>query len=58
MSECFWFDSNIDWVIYVSHEATVAFGGEWLVNDIKRQFENYIKYEMKRFIPIHERNYD
>ena len=36
----------------------VAFGGEWLVNAIKRQFENYTKYEMKRFIPTHERNYD
>jgi len=41
MSECFWFDSNKDWVMYVSHEATVAFGGEWLVNAIKRQFKNY-----------------
>jgi hypothetical protein len=58
MSECFWFDSNKDWVMYASHEATVAFGGEWLVNAIKRQFENYTKYEIKRFIPTHERNYD
>jgi hypothetical protein len=58
MSEFFWFDSNKDWVMYTSHERTVAFGGEWLVNDIKMQFENYTKHEMKRFIPIHERNYD
>ena len=58
MSECFWFDSNIDWMIYVSHEATIAFEGEWLVNAIKEKLEDYSKYEMKNFIPIHKRSYD
>jgi hypothetical protein len=58
MSEHFWFDSNNDWMIYVSHEATIAFEGEWLVNAIKKEFEDYSKYEMKNFIAIHKRNYD
>ncbi|MDP4147009.1 MAG: hypothetical protein Q8936_21465 [Bacillota bacterium] len=58
MSECFWFDFNKDWMIYASHEATIAFEGEWLVNNIKEQLENYSNYEIKNFIPKHRRNFD
>ncbi|MEQ8154375.1 MAG: hypothetical protein ABRQ25_05765 [Clostridiaceae bacterium] len=50
MSECFWYDNNKDWIMYVSHEGTVAFEGEWLVNDIKEQLENYSEFEIKNFM--------
>jgi hypothetical protein len=50
VSECFWFDSNKDWIMYVSHEGTVAFEGEWLINSIKEQLENYWEFEIKNFI--------
>lgn len=50
MSECFWYDSNKEWIMYVSHEGTVAFEGEWLVNDIKEQLENYSEYEIRNFM--------
>jgi hypothetical protein len=49
MSECFWYDNNNDWIMYVSHEGTVAFEGEWLINGIKEKIENYREYEIKNF---------
>ncbi len=50
MSECFWYDNNKDWIMYVSHEGTIAFEGEWLVNGIKEQLENYSEFEIRNFI--------
>ena len=50
MSECFWFDQNEDWIMYASHEFTIAFGGEWLVNEIREQLDNYSNHEIKNFI--------
>lgn len=58
MSEFFWFDSKKDWLMYSSHEATIAFEGEWLVDAIKEQLSNYSKFEIKNFIPKHKRNFD
>ncbi|MCG7408345.1 hypothetical protein MH117_13010 [Paenibacillus sp. ACRRX] len=33
--EGFWTSQSMDWIIYASHEGTITFGGEWLVNKIK-----------------------
>lgn len=33
--ERFWFTKNMEWVIYVSHEGSVAFGGEQLIRCIQ-----------------------
>jgi hypothetical protein len=37
-SEQYTWDSNNDWLIYTSHEATVTFAGEWIVKAIKDEF--------------------
>lgn len=56
MSECFWFDSNNDWILYASHECTITFGGDWLVNEVKSQINNYSKYEMIKYLPVESRD--
>lgn len=33
--EGFWTSHKMDWIIYASHEGTIAFGGEWLVKGLK-----------------------
>jgi hypothetical protein len=34
--ERFWTASQMDWVVYVSHESSTTIGGEWLIGQIKR----------------------
>lgn len=41
MCECFLFDKNKDWLIYTSHEATIALAGDWLINEIKTIMPDY-----------------
>jgi hypothetical protein len=41
-NECFWFDKSMDWIIYLSHEQTITFGGEWLVIALKNKWTNWI----------------
>jgi hypothetical protein len=36
--ETIYCDKSFDWIIYGSHEGTLAFGGEWLLNFIKELF--------------------
>lgn len=40
-NECFWFDDNMDWIIYVSHEGTTTFGGKWLIEQLKKVWEDW-----------------
>ncbi|MGO4500073.1 hypothetical protein AB4114_29785 [Paenibacillus sp. 2RAB27] len=50
VSECYWFDNNMDWIIYVSHEGTTTFGGEWLRSKIKEKWNdwrNHISWDIK-----------
>lgn len=42
-SEQFIYDFSKSWLIYSSHEGTVAFAGEWLVNELKNNFRNFEK---------------
>ena len=37
-AEGFWCTSSIDWVIYASHEVSITFAGEWLVEEIKKNY--------------------
>lgn len=32
-------DKNFDWIIYGSHEETIAFGGTWLLAELKKKFK-------------------
>lgn len=40
-NECFWFDKTMDWIIYVSHEGTTTFGGEWLRSSVKNKWKDW-----------------
>lgn len=40
-SECYLFDRNKDWLIYTSHEHTIALAGDWLINEIKTNIPDY-----------------
>ncbi|MDQ0116624.1 hypothetical protein [Paenibacillus harenae] len=37
-NDCFWFDQSMDWVLYLSHEQTITFGGEWIIEAIKNEW--------------------
>lgn len=55
VSECFWFDKDFEWIMYTSHEATITFYGQWLVNAIKKELNDYTDYMMESFISVHQR---
>jgi hypothetical protein len=38
--EVMYFDETYKWTIYGSHEETITFGGEWLINSIKERFKD------------------
>lgn len=42
-AEGFWCTSTLDWVIYVSHEVSITFAGEWLVEEIKNNYPEWNK---------------
>lgn len=42
--EKYYFDDSCDWVVYVSHENTVAFGGKKLIELLVEKWENWFKH--------------
>lgn len=43
VGDVYYFDKKLDWVIYVSHEGTITFAGEILVNKVLNTFgDSYI----------------
>jgi hypothetical protein len=49
-NECFWFDDNMDWIMYISHEETITFGGKWLIENLKKEYvdwKNNISWDTK-----------
>jgi hypothetical protein len=36
--EMFWFNENMDWIIYASHEGSITFGGRELISSLKRKW--------------------
>lgn len=41
--EVMYFDETYKWAIYGSHEETITFGGEWLINSIKERFKDRLE---------------
>lgn len=39
--EGFWTSGNMDWIIYASHDGTITFGGEWLINELKSSWGDW-----------------
>ena len=39
--EHIWFSDKMNWVIYVSHNGTITFGGKSLINRIKEKWQNW-----------------
>lgn len=40
-SEVFWTSRDVDWVVYVSHEHSITFAGDWLLAGIKAIWPNW-----------------
>ena len=40
IGEGYWCSENMDWIVYVSHEGTVTFGG-WLLAEVKKHWKNW-----------------
>ena len=38
--ETIYTDKNFDWIVYGSHEGTIAFGGAWLLTELDRQLSD------------------
>ena len=45
--EIIYTDVNFEWIIYGSHEGTIAFGGEWLLNELDKQLSDKIELKNK-----------
>lgn len=52
MSECYLFDKNKDWLIYTSHEGSIALAGDWLINKVKTIMPDYTEGIWK--MPTHD----
>ncbi|MEQ1745496.1 MAG: hypothetical protein ABMA02_08725 [Saprospiraceae bacterium] len=37
--DTYWFDDGQEWLVYVSHENTVTFGGDWLLKEVREIFK-------------------
>jgi hypothetical protein len=50
--ESFWFDKDQTWVIYVSHENSITFAGNYIIGIVKEIFPEYHKnyWSMERSI--------
>jgi len=50
MREIYWFDDNMDWIIYLSHDGTITFGGQWFIDKLKDEWSDwkgYLLYDTK-----------
>jgi hypothetical protein len=43
VGEGYWFDDGMTWIIYCSHEGSITFGGEWLINQVKANWKEWDK---------------
>ena len=44
IGEGYWFDSNMEWIIYCSHEGSITFGGEFLIKQIKDNWKSWERH--------------
>jgi hypothetical protein len=42
--EGYWFVDDLDWMIYASHESSITFGGDWLIQAVRNSTTNIEKY--------------
>ncbi|MFN5786689.1 MAG: hypothetical protein ACK457_12030, partial [Flavobacteriia bacterium] len=42
--EKFYFDENCNWIVYISHENTIAIGGQYLIEKLTQNWGNWFKY--------------
>lgn len=50
-NEGFWFDDNMNFIIYLSHEETITFGGDIFVKEIKSHWQGWkehLKWDTKK----------
>lgn len=43
-NECYWFDYTMDWIIYLSHEQTITFGGDAMIKRLKIEWHDWSKH--------------
>jgi len=44
-AEGFWTSEDMNWLVYASHESSITFGGDWLIDGMRGflpEFERYI----------------
>jgi hypothetical protein len=49
-NEGFWFDDNMNFILYLSHEDTITFGGEQFITEIKghwHEWNEFLKWDTK-----------
>lgn len=39
IDDTYWFDDDLEWIVYVSHHNTVTFGGDWLLKEVREIFK-------------------
>ncbi|MBB5168356.1 hypothetical protein [Mycobacterium sp. AZCC_0083] len=43
-AEGYWFVDDLDWMIYASHESSITFGGDWLIQAVRNSTPDIGKY--------------
>jgi hypothetical protein len=49
-NEGYWFDQTFEWIIYLSHEQTMTFGGDVIIHRLKTEWEDWdmhLKWDTK-----------
>ena len=47
LSEGFWTSGSMQWMIYASHEASITFGGQWLIDAMRNLLPRFSKFIYK-----------
>jgi hypothetical protein len=49
--ETYWSSHHLYWLIYVSHESSITFAGDWLIGEIKKAWSNWEQHLYTGFSP-------
>jgi hypothetical protein len=49
LAEGYWCDARLDWLVYASHEDSLAIGGEWLIEAVKLQWPDWQAHYWERW---------
>lgn len=50
-AEGFWVPTDLEWMIYASHEASITFGGPWLIEGMRRCLPLFDRYLYRGWDP-------